>query len=85
MAKSLVSCFFLLTVYIDRLYVIPDCRHCHGDGKQGIAGIDWECEFYEFRRIYEFLRVLKMLINFKNKIRYREKFEIGRKSLKQTY
>jgi len=40
MAKSLVSCFILLTVYIDCLYVIPDCRHCHGDGKQGIAVID---------------------------------------------
>jgi len=29
-------------------------------------------------------RILKLLMNFKNKIRYREKLQIGRKSLMQT-
>ena len=43
------------------------------------------CKFYKFLEFTEFLRILKILTNFKNKIRYREKLQIGRKSLTQTY
>ena len=38
-----------------------------------------------FRGIQEFLLILKILTNFKNKIRYREKLQIGLRSMMQTY
>jgi len=80
MKKNLKFLFFLKSWFFPTLCVMMhQVRHTAQNENVNLVN------FYKFLEFTEFLRILKILMNFKNKIRYREKLQIGRKSLTQTY